>query len=132
MAAPTTFITSSQVGSTPSTNTTAFKQKKTLEEIQKVSNQLFEAKAAAVRQLFNWVWANQYGLSPALAIQSLGTNAVLAQTQFDTEVASLIAQQPAGWVYPDTRKGIADSLVVPAGFTLTPNADGSMTIVEPV
>lgn len=129
-SAPTTLV-QPQVGTTPTTNTTAYKQKETAKKLQDVVDQLFNAKAVGLRQIFNFIWANPFGLSPALAIAALKTNAVLAFTQFSEELALLAAQAPAGWVYPDTKATLATTLTPPVGYVITPNADGSITIVEP-
>ena len=105
----------------PLTSTTlspAQQQAKQLTDARQYTSQLMEATRAAVA---SFIWAD-----PTQAQAAFN-----AFTAIGVKATDLLADEVAFQAFIQARTGALPPSLMPAGYSLTPNADGTVTVVAP-
>lgn len=101
-------------------------QQATLGDINNAVVNGIQQRVLKYLQLYNLFWNNPYGLAPQDVAAALGTNAavlfeIAAQEQSVLTAAAALVGAPLAATLPSP----------PTGWTVTPNADGSVTLTPP-
>lgn len=101
------------------TPTTQQQQLATVGEMVERSENFARGAQGSLGQMFDLLWANRYGLTPQQAIAGFGTAGYSLFVRY-TAAAAFFAQQRPDLSHKDP----------PAGFTITPQQDGSVVIAD--